>query len=610
MRSYLTQTTALASFISEAQDIEIHRWTEPGESSDFNFDSPDMIKMAQWAMHYLVCNPQKPRGCECRFAISPLNFPPSIGDNHHDKIAVGDTESRNEIAFIYMREMSCLDVGKVIEDKIRQRLVSYLKDDGLCWCSPYAWGIGTTEPAAMTWTTSHLLVSSLERYRRTGDDELLKLSSKMVSGLKSLARWKDVKAYYPGGMAPWSAGKWLEACQCYYPMLNGLVLYWEITGDNDVLEFAQAMAEGTIAGLQPGLGTCKIKPDGSHSSTNGHLTMRGLVGIAQLGHLTANARYIEFVRRVYEFNRATGTDWGWYPENIFQRDRRYYSETCFTGEMIETAVALAKSGYLDYWDHIERTVRNYLRESQFFITPEFREMYKKVHPKLSQEQVDLAMSLLKKYEGGFLARQTPNDWVYTRNGQLQMSMMGCCPPEGMRSLYFAWANTVIEKGNDIFVNMSLNRDCDTCEVKTYAPKLGRLEVFIKKNASFHLRPPSWTNYAKVQASINNKKIAINWAGYYIHFKDARPGDVLRIDYPMVEFTQRVPVGYDGSEDVYHVRWFGNEIIGISPEGKYLPIFQKNRKVLRPLSDPDKWESADIINTETDNVLSNADWKPE
>jgi hypothetical protein len=463
---------------------------------------------------------------------------------------------------------------------------------------------------AFTWTTFHLLISTLERYRRTGDKDLLKFARKLVDGLKSKATWKGSMAYYEGGLAPWADGKWFEECSCHYPMLTGLVLYWEITGESDVLDFAQAMAEGTIAGLQPNLGIHKILPDGSHCSSNGHLTTRGMVGIAQLGQLTGNARYIEFVRRVYEFNRATGTDWGWYPENIFERDRRYYSETCFTGDMTEAAVALASSCYPEYWDHIERTVRNYLRECQFFVTSEFRTMYEKVHPELSTKQVDMAMNLLRKYEGGCLARQTPNDWVYTRNGKLQMSMMGCCPPEGMRSLYFAWANTVVDKGENVFVNMSLNRDHHACEVKTFAPKQGRFEVCARKKAIFNLRPPAWTPQDNIQTYINDKIMKADWSGQYIRFKNIKPGDKLRIDYQMPEFTQRVPVGYDRSEDIYHVRWIGNDVIGISPEGKYLPIFKKYRQPLPLLSNPEKWESTEIINTDSGNILSDADWKPD
>lgn len=602
--------SALPSFISESSDIEMHRWIEPGQSSGIDFAAPDMVGMARWAMHYLVCNPQKPCDYTCRFAIFPLNFPPVSDDNQPEGIAIGDTESRMDISYIYMREMSGMNVGNAVEDAIRKRLISYLKDDGLCWCLPRATGCRLAEPAAMNWTTSHLLISTLELYQQTGDKDLLKLARKMVDGLKSKATWKGSMAYFEGGIAAWKDGKWFEDCNCYYPMLTGLVLYWKITGENDVLDFIQAMSEGAIAGLQPNLGINKVLVDGSHCSSNGHLTMRGMVGIAQLGQLTGNARYIEFVRRAYEFNRSTGTDWGWYPENIFERDRRYYSETCFAADMTEAAVALANSGYPEYWDHIERTVKNYLRESQFFVTPEFRAMYEKVHPELNKEQIDTAMNLLKKFEGGFLARQTPNDWVYPRNDGLEMCMMGCCPPEGMRVLYFAWANTVVDKGENVFVNMSLNRDSESCEVKTFAPKQGRLEVHARKNATFYLRPPAWSPQKNIQVYVNDNIMKTDWSGQYIRFRNIISGDKLRIDYQMPEFTQRVPVGYDRSEDIYYVRWIGNDIIGISPEGKYLPIFTKHRQPLPPLSDPGKWELSEIINTNFNNIMPDSDWKPD
>ncbi len=608
MRQYLMQTPAIPGFISQSQDVDIHRWIEPGQLSDVKFNAPDMVQMARWAMHYLVCNPQRPLDYECRFIISPLRFPPTLGDNVHDDIAVGDTESRMELAYIYMREMTGMDVGRKIESSIRKRLISYLRDDGLCWCSACACGCGT-KVAAMTWTTSHLLLSTLERYTRTGDRKLLPMARNMFKGLKSLATSKGGMKFYEGGAAPWADGKWFYECSCHYPMLTGVVQYWKVTGDPDALDFSQSMAEGTIAGLQPNLGVCRLKPDGSHSSYNGHLTMRGLVGIAQLGHLTGDARYVECVRRTYEFNRATGTDWGWYPENIFERDRRYYSETCFDADMVEAGIAIANSGYPDYWDHIERTVRNYLRESQFFVTPQYRKMYESVHPELDSRQVDQAMNMMRKYEGGFLARLTPNDRVYLRNNVLEMSMMGCCPPEGMRSLYLAWINTVVDKGENVFVNMALDRESTACSVKTFAPKQGRLEVTALRNAIFHLRPPAWAPQEKIHVYLNDNRITADWCRSYIRFQPAKSGDRLRIDYPMPEFTQRVPVGYDGSEDVYHVRWIGNDVVDITPHGKHLPIFQDSCGKMPALTDPNQWESGSIINTNGNQILSDADWKP-
>ena len=605
MRKYLNQKVAIASFISEKQDIELHEWIAAGKSSRLDVASPDMVAMAKWAMHYLVCNPQKPRDYECRFAICPVGFPPSLGDNQHDGTAVGDTESRMELSYIYMREMTGMTVGAEIQKRIRNRLLSYVQDDGLCWCSTKA--LGKSGMGAMPWTTSLLLRTTMEHYVRTGDKILHKLGRHLVDGLKSLASTKGDKMWYPGGAAAYSDGEWGEACSGHYSVItSALVFYWKATGEDDVLEFAEAMAEGLRAGLQEKLdNTANL--DGSHSSTNGHITTRCLIGVAEVGHATGNCRLLEWVRRVYEFNRVTGTDWGWYPENIREHFRRYCSETCFTGDMVEVGATFANAGYPEYWDHIERSIRNYLRETQFFVTPEFEAMYRKINPKRSEREIDLAMRLLRKYEGGFLARLTPNDKVCSG---LHMSMMGCCPPEGMRALYIAWANTVVEKGDNVFVNMSLDRDTECAKVRTFAPRCGKLEVEALKGGTFHLRPPSWATQAEVTAYVDGKAVTCEWHQAYIRFRGVEKGDCLRIDYPMPRFTQYQPVGYDGSEDIYHVHWVGNDIEGVSPKGEHLQIFQAKRPTLPPLSDASQWESTEIISSNAESVLSDSDWKPD
>ena len=95
-------SSALASFSGEADDLGVHEWFSPGELTGVDRRGPDLVGMARWAMHYLVCNPQKPRGYECRFGIRPLSYPPAPGDDDHDPVAPGDTEARMELEFVYM----------------------------------------------------------------------------------------------------------------------------------------------------------------------------------------------------------------------------------------------------------------------------------------------------------------------------------------------------------------------------------------------------------------------------------------------------------------------------------------------------------------------------
>ncbi|MEW6752068.1 MAG: hypothetical protein AB1505_13975 [Candidatus Latescibacterota bacterium] len=610
MRDYLAVRPALPSFMSEQADLRVDEWIPAGQPSRVGRAGPDVVGMARWAMRYLVHNPQAPRGHECRFGISPLALPPAPADDAHDPVSPGDTESRMELEYAYMRDVSGITAGQHVEGAIRARLVSYVREDGLCWCSPYCLGEPDPTPAAMTWTTGHLLRSTAERLRRTGDEGHHRLCRRLFEGLRRLADRRGDLAWYEGGLAAWRGGEWLSACRDHYPsVVDPLVRYWEVSGEADVLAFAEEMAEGIVQGVQQGLAGSRVQPDGSHRSGNCHLVMRAALGVAEVGVRTHNARLVEWARRVYEYTRANGTDWGWYPENIKTLDKRYCSETCVTGDMVECAVALAQAGYPEYWDHVERAVRNYLPEAQFFLTPRFVALYRQTHAQ-RPEEAEAGLCLLRTFEGGFLARQRPNDWVYQRAGRWQVNMMGCCPPEGMRALYAAWAHTVVEGEGQVVVNLALDRDAAAARVTTLAPQQGTLRVEARRPAVYRLRPPSWAPREAVRASVNDTEVAPRWQRGYVCFADLGPGDTVRLDYPLPVFTQRIAIGCDRAEEVFQVRWVGNDVEEVSPAGRFLPVFAGQRRALPPLLDE---EAADDTVTRPGpgaGVGAIDDWRPE
>jgi hypothetical protein len=583
MRKHLAIKPALTSFLSEKDDLAIQRWVPCSEATPATWRGPDLVGMAKWSMHYLLHNPQKPRGYECRFSLWPLRLPPAPADDQHDAIVVGDTESRMELAFVHIRNMTGLEAGREVEDAIRTRLKSYVRQDGLCWCSPRCLGGSDTEPAAMSWTTAHLLRSTAERYLLSGDEREHHLCRRLVEGLKRLATRRGNLAWYEGGLAAWRDGKWLLPCQHHAPtILDALVRYWEISRETDVLEFAEAMAEGILADVQTSIGVSRIEPDGSHRSSNCHLVMRTTCGVARLGAVTSNSRYIEWARRVYEFTRSGGTDWGWCHENFVDPQYRYHSETCVTGDMAECAVALAQAGYPEYWDHVERIARNYLPEAQFFLTPEFEALYRKTHAEKKPAEVEKGLQMLRKFEGGFVARLRPNDWVYRYGRVWEMNMMGCCPPEGMRALYLAWLNTVVEEEGAVHVNMALDRESPTARVTTEAPQRGRLAVEALKAADYFVRPPSWAPQGEVRAFLNGKPFAADWHRGYLRFRGVKAGDKLQLEHPMPLFTQRIPIGCERSEEFYDMHWIGNDVHEVLPRGEHLPIFSGTRRALPTL----------------------------
>ena len=230
-------------------------------------------------------------------------------------------------------------------------------------------------PCAMNWTTGDTLGSLVERYKRDGNPEHAETRTEAVPRADhpgDLGHRPGVQRGRDGRLARREvAAHWVQSPRP--SILVAVSRYWEVTHDPETLEFAEAFADGQVAALQPHGGDCRIRPDGTFGGHNSHLHMRAVLGVAHLGALPGEPRYVTSARGVYEYPRSLGTDLGMVPRDSLGRRN---SETCNTADMMDVARWLANAGLTEYWDHVERYVRNYVGQAQWFVTPEIREIYR------------------------------------------------------------------------------------------------------------------------------------------------------------------------------------------------------------------------------------------
>ncbi len=557
-------------------------------------DDLDLAAMAKAALNYLRGNPEPKRNFECRWSLGPLGIPlqvPLIGSNSwgYDPVSLGDTDSRMLLQYGNMRRMAGEPDACPVERGVKQRVRSYQHDDGLSWINPVAYvGLPVEGQWAGSWTTAKLLMSLAEEFQQTGDAGTQALARKTFLALKGIALWDGPRAYYPG-IAPVKDGKWLRDGWCAdhsrnYPFIvEPCVRYWECTGDDEALQFAKAVAEGFLAGSQKDQADMRIDPRTGAFKNHVHLHTHAVWGVAHLGAVTGERRYIDFSRAVYEFVLANGTDFGWYPEFIPQPE--YRTEICVVGDMASLAAWLARGGLPHYWDHLERTVRNELRRSQFFLTPQFVALLRELHGDKPEATVREALEELRRIEGGFVAQATFDDWVsYPNNPQLGtpglntngIQMMGCCPPEGMRGLWEAYNAVVEERDGKVLVNMAISRDHPAAKVTAYRPADGRFDVTARKPGTYLLRVPAWADRQNVQYRRDGQARQVTWGGdanAYVVCTDVAAGELLTLSWPVPCFTQVfTPQSVPGRDQPVTVRWVGNEVRSIDPRGKYLPMF--------------------------------------
>ena len=560
-------------------------------------DDLDLAAMARAALNYLRGNPDPQRNYECKWSLGPLGIPCHVllmppRSDAYDLISLSDTDCRMDWQYPHMRQMAGEPKADAVEEGVRRRIRGYQRSDHLTWVNPAAFtgpDAGLAEEWASTWGSAKLLYSLAETYERTGDKTLAAEAREILIALKKIASWDGPRAFYPAGPAPWKDGQWLTEpgwCSIHsrnYPfVVEPFIRYWECTGDEEGLELAKAFTEGFLADSQPGMGELRIDAKTGAFQNHVHLHTHAIWGVAHLGAVLHEPRYLQWAGRAYDFVVANGTDYGWSPEFLPQPE--YRSEVCTVGDMVSTAVWLARGGRPDVWDYVERTIRNTIRRSQFFLTPAFLELFHRLHKDKPREEVARAIAELRRLEGGFVAQTGFDDWVcyFASIGKAGLcengvQMMGCCPPEGMRALWEAWNGVVETRPEGVFINMTLGRDHPAARVRAFRPQDGRMDVEAKRPGAYFLRPPGWADRASVRLMRRGKATPTQWGGpdgAYVAAADVAAGERISLAWAVPRFTQTfVPTSVPGRSDSVSVRWVGNEVIGVEPRGKYLPMFE-------------------------------------
>lgn len=558
-------------------------------------DYIDFKRMSRWTMNYLLRSPRPELNYEPIFCCSPMGCPPV--PSGRDSIVDGDTDSRMDWEFYYMREISGTVEGRDIEAAFHKRIRDYLGKNDICWTEPGCYLSPNMKPDVKVgniWATTKLLKSLSLSYERTGNPNDKTLARRVFEGLRSVTSRSGKYAWYPAGFGPVDDNlkpislTWEHTAPC--PAVESLVCYWKACNDSEALELAIACAESIIDGY-PELPLTSINPDGSFIGHT-HTTLHAMWGIAHLGVETRNPRYMEFIKRIYQFMENHGTGTGWMHEGTGPElsSGNNCSETCTTSDLMSIVACLAQSSefmgeeYAAYWDHLERYFRNHISPCQFFITPEFESFYRERHKALPIEMVDAGIESLRKMEGGILAGTGVNDFFNDFPGDERTSfiMVGCCAPEGMRGIYTTWSNIIIKKTvndcNRVYVNMPLPVETEDCDVISYLPDKGQITVNAHKPADYRLRPPAWAPKSDVRAWLNGLEIDADWDGAYIIFDSIESDDTISITWPLSEYRQHVSIFTDPDMSADFM-WKGSQAINVNPPGKHFPMHTGKRVVI-------------------------------
>lgn len=495
-----------------------------------------------------------------------------------------------------MRLMSGSTFNMGIDNKFMQSRLHLAAKDGFFY-SPWskaAWIHGhlggapvgddivtrTRQPFTSIWEEGRTVLALCMWYQIDGNPLWKELIEKKIDRMSEVAAWDGDTCYFArrwyvlGDRGPVKeprpSGQWALFDLMFCPA--GCMLYHRLTGYEPALKLAGGLIRRALQDR------ATYGEQGQWLTSHFHTNTGALHTILAYATATDDAELLEFARRGYEFGKALGEPLtGYYPEHVTGADFGDYDvakwgihktcETCEVADMLVLAVRLARAGFDEYWEDVERCVRNQFVENQITRTDWIERLSQEIKP---AEHETMAQQLWEDERDA--VERTVGSWAgwATANDGQHRTLMQCCIGNAGRSMYYAWDSIVTREDDCVRVNLLLNRASKWVDVDSHLPYEGKVVVRIKEAPRVAVRIPSWTDRGQVACMVNGARHDFVRAGSYVDVGGLRCGDRLTVEFPIRERTVFREIG-DGA---YELQIRGNTVVGVAPKGTIYPLYER------------------------------------
>jgi hypothetical protein len=304
--------------------------------------------------------------------------------------------------------------------------------------------------------------------------------------------------------------------------------------------------------------------DGQQLGGHFHSRTLGLLNILDYGLTVGDKEQIDFVRSGFEWARTQGSSLvGFFPEYIVGGDRYPSVESCEVGEMITLGLKLSVAGAGDYWDDVDRWVRNQFAENQLTKSDWIYSMAGSMEKKpVGFNESDDRVG--ERNLGAFAGWASGNEWA------VRAGIMHCCTGNCACTLYYLWEHMLAYDQERLRVNLLLNRASQWADVYSYIPYEGRVDIKVKQPCKDVLvRVPEWVHQdSQIVCKHNGASQSLHWEGRFLSVGKASEGDRISITFPIEERTVREKIG----GVPYTLTLRGSTVISIDPPGKNGPLY--------------------------------------
>lgn len=472
------------------------------------------------------------------------------------------------------------------EQELEVWMMRLLGKNGLTWliAEPFAhpWGVEmlleSFDPkdtfAEINWSQRGTLLGLTSRFLATGEERFLRAGQHLVDGLLAVAVKGEGGLFYPEGY--YRGSGWRRQQPGLYPGIeeyNAAVLvpairFYRATGYTPALELAEGLTGFALRHTRGYLPDGSLYPGegaGKGQGTLDHLHTRTnfLLGVLELGIETGRRELISWARQSYEYAKAWGTDFGWFPEGMGHR----HGEVCCTTDMIEAALLLGRHVSRSYFADAERFGRNHLIETQYLSLSQLEAALAKLPedtgPAPHEGRYSTTQGVTVSQVGAFAARSTLNDAFHLD----VTAMMQCCNAAGARALYDLWRYAT----DDHAIHLRFSVETPTLRVISHEPARGQLDITPRRTGPLAVRLPGGVPHALIVSTGDTH--ALEARGGYVHL-EVHAGQQLSLKYALPERVAHYEVGTPGKTLSCTGHWRGETLMRVDPQGEFYPLYNR------------------------------------
>ena len=560
----------------------------------------DLQEHAEASLNFLIRQPDRKQGMLPYFWTFYGEGPPEMRHNHWDYT---ENPGRNLYGLIAARQVTGLLEGTEEERLYEKEIYSRIREEGhgLTWRPAYSpFGRMKGAPEMNLWDNRSQFMGLLSLYMQYEQPEVKAKLESMIDGLEryGIRRGKYFFFEREDILMGHKKNKNHEprVSQHSTGWITPLIEYHKLTGSRRAKDLAVGLANFT-----KDYHHTSVKPGRTLGIANVHGALFGLAGVIRVAGVTGDKEMLEWARGLVDFAAGNlASSFGWVQEmegrDWMLPEDSHSTESCAIVDMIQCALLLADAGYPEYWDLVERYVRNYFTEAQLMDSRWLDA------PGVREDNVCSTWNdVAERIRGCFVGWGAPNDWVDT-TARLKNAVQNCCAPHGSWGIFLVWRRIVQSDDSGVKVNLALNGEHRECRIASYLPYCGRVDVIMyEEKAPLKIRIPVGVDKADVTCTLNGAAAATSWDGDYIALADVARLDTVTVCWPQKHTTTTEEL--DGT--TYTVEWKGRTVISLDPPGTVHPLFQRDH--FRADTPPMKSEFDPVFRGVIDRALDHIRW---